>query len=53
MASPEAAEPPETAADSPIFTGSLDWADTGRLPGESRIRPSNRTEMRRIGASLA
>ena len=29
MASPEAAEPPETAADRPILTGSFDWASAG------------------------
>src|SRR5712691_9087382 len=31
MASPEAAEPPETAAESPILTGSLDWASAGAV----------------------
>src|SRR5712664_4859775 len=29
VASPEAAEPPDTAAESPILTGSLDWASAG------------------------
>src|SRR5262245_46828912 len=46
IASPEAAEPPETAAESPILTGSLDWARTEPGPATTRNRMSIRERRR-------
>jgi len=47
MASPEAAEPPETAAESPILTGSLDWASAVPLHATASTMLSI-TEKRRM-----
>src|SRR6202795_1159296 len=49
IASPEAAEPPETAADSPILTGSFDWASAGPTALSATASTMERsTETRRI-----
>src|SRR5713226_486838 len=54
MASPEAAEPPDTAAESPILTGSLDWASAGPVGLSMSDRSeAMRTEKRRMRTSLA
>ena len=53
MASPEAAEPPETAAESPILTGSLDWASAGPAAASATDRSEAvTTETRRMRSSL-
>src|SRR5712692_3879662 len=54
MASPEAAEPPERAAESPILTGSLDWASAGPVAASTSDRSEPmRTEKRCMRVSLA
>ena len=51
MASPEAAEPPDTAAVRPILMGSPAWDAEGRT--QPIARTSNRSVMRRMETSFS
>src|SRR5262245_61712130 len=49
IASPEAAEPPETAAASPILMGSLDWAPTPATSvASARVEPASTARNGRV-----